>query len=127
MQFSPGVIYFHLMKEKRETDPYYTPPEKLKPIIPYRSNEEAKLTNQNLILFSNKLLPCSDIYVRKGYFRKVLQDSLDKEIANQRSQSDDAEKAFIGKRKQEFGSQFTTKLEGMFTDMSRETNESFET
>ncbi|KAF0973036.1 hypothetical protein FDP41_008700 [Naegleria fowleri] len=63
----------------------------------------------------------------KDIFEKYYKTHLAKRLLNQRSQSDDAEKAFIAKLKQEFGYQFTTKLEGMFTDMrlSRETNESF--
>ncbi|KAL9641994.1 hypothetical protein ABK040_004050 [Willaertia magna] len=63
----------------------------------------------------------------KDIFEKYYKSHLAKRLLNQRSQSDDAEKAFISKLKQEFGYQFTTKLEGMFTDMrlSRETNEAF--
>ena len=63
----------------------------------------------------------------KDIFEKYYKTHLAKRLLNQRSQSDDAEKAFIGKLKQEFGYQFTAKLEGMFNDMrlSRETNESF--
>jgi len=52
---------------------------------------------------------------------------LQKRLLGQKSQSDEAEKSFISKLKTEFGYQFTTKLEGMFSDMriSRENMESY--
>jgi len=52
---------------------------------------------------------------------------LAKRLLAERSQSDEAEKSFITKLKTEFGYQFTSKLEGMFTDMkvSKETMESY--
>lgn len=63
----------------------------------------------------------------KDIFEKYYKTHLAKRLLTGRSQSDDAEKSFISKLKSEFGYQFTTKLEGMFTDMrlSKETMESY--
>lgn len=63
----------------------------------------------------------------KDIFEKYYKTHLAKRLLSDRSQSDDAEKSFITKLKTEFGYQFTSKLEGMFTDMkvSKETNESY--
>lgn len=63
----------------------------------------------------------------KDIFETYYKKHLAKRLLSQRSQSDEAEKSFITKLKTEFGYQFTSKLEGMFTDMrvSRETMESY--
>jgi cullin 3 len=63
----------------------------------------------------------------KDVFEKYYKTHLAKRLLGQRSQSDEAEKSFISKLKTEFGYQFTSKLEGMFTDMklSKETMERF--
>lgn len=63
----------------------------------------------------------------KDVFETYYKKHLAKRLLGQRSQSDEAEKSFIAKLKQEFGYQFTSKLEGMFKDMrsSREINESY--
>jgi len=53
----------------------------------------------------------------KDVFEKYYKTHLAKRLLGQRSQSDEAEKSFISKLKTEFGYQFTSKLEGMFTDM----------
>jgi cullin 3 len=65
----------------------------------------------------------------KDIFETYYKKHLAKRLLSQRSQSDEAEKSFITKLKTEFGYQFTSKLEGMFTDMrtSRETMESYKT
>jgi len=63
----------------------------------------------------------------KDIFEKYYKNHLAKRLLGQKSQSDEAEKSFISKLKTEFGYQFTTKLEGMFSDMriSRENMESY--
>jgi cullin 3 len=63
----------------------------------------------------------------KDIFEKYYKSHLAKRLLSDRSQSDEAEKSFITKLKTEFGYQFTSKLEGMFTDMrvSKETMESY--
>jgi len=53
----------------------------------------------------------------RDLFEKYYKTHLAKRLLAERSQSDEAEKSFVGKLKTEFGYQFTFKLEGMFTDM----------
>ncbi|KAJ3022542.1 UNVERIFIED_CONTAM: hypothetical protein HDU68_009045 [Siphonaria sp. JEL0065] len=54
---------------------------------------------------------------QKDTFERYYKSHLAKRLLYGRSISEDAEKAFIGKLKIECGSQFTSKLEGMFQDM----------
>ncbi|KAL0483264.1 cullin [Acrasis kona] len=63
----------------------------------------------------------------KDIFEKYYKNHLAKRLLGQKSQSDEAEKSFISKLKSEFGYQFTSKLEGMFSDMrmSRDTMETY--
>ncbi len=65
----------------------------------------------------------------KDVFETYYKKHLAKRLLGQRSQSDEAEKSFIAKLKQEVGYQFTSKLEGMFKDMrsSREIHDSYKT
>lgn len=53
----------------------------------------------------------------KDVFEKYYKQHLAKRLLGQRSVSDDAERIMIAKLKTECGYQFTSKLEGMFTDM----------
>eukprot|EP01112_Ceratiomyxa_fruticulosa_P003545 TRINITY_DN1386_c0_g1_i3.p1 TRINITY_DN1386_c0_g1~~TRINITY_DN1386_c0_g1_i3.p1 ORF type:complete len:747 (+),score=118.94 TRINITY_DN1386_c0_g1_i3:321-2561(+) len=53
----------------------------------------------------------------KDVFEKYYKQHLAKRLLLQRSVSDDAERNMIAKLKTECGYQFTSKLEGMFTDM----------
>ena len=50
-------------------------------------------------------------------FEKYYKQHLAKRLLLSRSVSDDAERNMIAKLKTECGYQFTSKLEGMFTDM----------
>jgi cullin 3 len=65
----------------------------------------------------------------KDVFEKYYKQHLAKRLLLNRSVSDDAERSMISKLKTECGYQFTSKLEGMFTDMklSADTMESFKT
>ena len=60
-------------------------------------------------------------------FEKYYKQHLAKRLLGGRTVSDDAERCFILKLKTECGYQFTSKIEGMFTDMrtSRDLMESF--
>lgn len=64
----------------------------------------------------------------KDVFEKYYKQHLAKRLLSGRTVSDDAEKSLIVKLKTECGYQFTSKLEGMFTDMktSKETNDAFQ-
>lgn len=63
----------------------------------------------------------------KDVFEKYYKQHLAKRLLLGRSVSDDAERNMISKLKTECGYQFTSKLEGMFTDMrlSADTMEGF--
>lgn len=63
----------------------------------------------------------------KDLFENYYKNLLAKRLLNAKSISDDAEKMVITKLKKECGYQFTSKLEGMFTDMkiSRDTMDEF--
>jgi len=63
----------------------------------------------------------------KDVFEKYYKQHLAKRILSGRSVSDDSERSLIVKLKTECGYQFTSKLEGMFTDMktSRDTMHNF--
>lgn len=63
----------------------------------------------------------------KDLFEKYYKQHLAKRLLSGRTVSDDAERSLIVKLKTECGYQFTSKLEGMFTDMktSRDTMDTF--
>lgn len=63
----------------------------------------------------------------KDVFEKYYKQHLAKRLLSQKSVSDDAERSLIVKLKTECGYQFTSKLEGMFTDMktSQDTTQGF--
>lgn len=54
----------------------------------------------------------------KDMFAETYRNQFAKRLLNQRSSSDDLERAFIGKLKMRFGAQFTSKFEGMLNDFS---------
>lgn len=63
----------------------------------------------------------------KDVFERYYKQHLAKRLLFNRSTSDDSEKAMIAKLKQECGYQFTSKLEGMFKDitLSKNVNDEF--
>eukprot|EP00276_Gloeochaete_wittrockiana_P009950 CAMPEP_0184657638 /NCGR_PEP_ID=MMETSP0308-20130426/20785_1 /TAXON_ID=38269 /ORGANISM="Gloeochaete witrockiana, Strain SAG 46.84" /LENGTH=732 /DNA_ID=CAMNT_0027095707 /DNA_START=65 /DNA_END=2263 /DNA_ORIENTATION=- len=58
----------------------------------------------------------------KDVFEKYYKQHFAKRLLSQRSVSDEAERSLIAKLKMECGHQFTSKLEGMFHDMSLSTS-----
>lgn len=54
----------------------------------------------------------------KDLFAEIYRNQLAKRLLNQRSKSDDAEKAMIAKLKMQCGTQFTSKMEGMLNDLA---------
>ncbi len=54
----------------------------------------------------------------KDAFEEYYKRHLARRLLNQKSASDDSEKTMISKLKSECGCQFTSKLEGMFKDMT---------
>jgi cullin 3 len=64
----------------------------------------------------------------KDVFERYYKQHLAKRLLNDKSASDDLERLMISKLKTECGHQYTSKLEGMFTDvkLSEEKNEAFQ-
>jgi cullin 1 len=54
----------------------------------------------------------------KDMFAEIYRNQLAKRLLNQRSTSDDAEKSMIAKLKMQCGTQFTSKMEGMLSDLA---------
>jgi len=77
-------------------------------------NELDALQDKSMVLF--RFLQEKDVFER--YYKQHLA----KRLLLQKSVSDDAEKNMISKLKTECGSQFTSKLEGMFKDMELSNN-----
>lgn len=75
----------------------------------------------------NKVMMLFRFIQEKDVFEKYYKQHLAKRLLLGRSVSDDAERNMIAKLKTECGYQFTSKLEGMFTDMklSTDTMEAF--
>mmetsp|Transcript_24421 Transcript_24421/g.53296 ORF Transcript_24421/g.53296 Transcript_24421/m.53296 type:complete len:740 (-) Transcript_24421:186-2405(-) len=84
------------------------------------NEEEAELVLDKVMMLFRYLQ-------EKDVFEKYYKQHLAKRILSNRSVSDDAERSLIVKLKTECGYQFTSKLEGMFTDMktSRDTMKNF--
>lgn len=72
--------------------------------------EVEKLLDKSMILFR--------FLQEKDAFEEYYKRHLARRLLNQKSASDDSEKMMISKLKSECGCQFTSKLEGMFKDMT---------
>eukprot|EP01087_Luapelamoeba_hula_P024188 TRINITY_DN9114_c0_g2_i1.p1 TRINITY_DN9114_c0_g2~~TRINITY_DN9114_c0_g2_i1.p1 ORF type:complete len:736 (+),score=148.71 TRINITY_DN9114_c0_g2_i1:156-2363(+) len=85
------------------------------------------MTEEEVDLVLNKVMMLFRFLQEKDVFEKYYKQHLAKRLLLTSSVSDDAERNMIAKLKTECGYQFTSKLEGMFTDMkqSAETMESF--
>jgi len=94
--------------------------DKLKKGLKGLSEEEVEVT-------LDKVMMLFRFIQEKDVFEKYYKQHLAKRLLLGRSVSDDAERNMIAKLKTECGYQFTSKLEGMFTDMklSAETMEGF--
>jgi len=94
--------------------------EKLKKGLKGVSEEEVEIT-------LDKVMTLFRFIQEKDVFEKYYKQHLAKRLLLGRSVSDDAERNMIAKLKTECGYQFTSKLEGMFTDMrlSTDTMENF--
>jgi cullin 3 len=73
-------------------------------------SEVEKLLDKSMILFR--------FLQEKDAFEEYYKRHLARRLLNQKSASDDSEKMMISKLKSECGCQFTSKLEGMFKDMT---------
>jgi len=66
----------------------------------------------------DKIVQLFSFLTDKDLFAEIYRNQLAKRLLNQRSASDDAEKAMIAKLKVQSGTQFTSKMEGMLNDLA---------
>jgi cullin 1 len=77
-----------------------------------------KLSDEESECFLEKTVQLFSYLVDKDLFAEIYRNQLAKRLLNQRSASDELEKLVITKLKQRCGSQFTSKMEGMLSDLS---------
>ena len=65
-----------------------------------------------------KLVQLFSYLTEKDLFADIYRNQLAKRLLNQRSASNDSEKVMISKLKMQCGTQFTTKMEGMLSDLT---------
>ncbi|KYQ93604.1 cullin C [Tieghemostelium lacteum] len=75
------------------------------------------VSDEEIDVILDKILTLFRFIQEKDVFEKYYKQHLAKRLLLGRSVSDDAERTMIAKLKTECGYQFTSKLEGMFTDM----------
>ncbi|KAM9960053.1 hypothetical protein ACTFIW_007286 [Dictyostelium discoideum] len=87
------------------------------------------VSEEEVDIILDKILMLFRLIQEKDVFEKYYKQHLAKRLLLGRSISDDAERNMIAKLKTECGYQFTSKLEGMFTDMrlSQDTMSGFKT
>ncbi|KAJ5077541.1 cullin-3a-related [Anaeramoeba ignava] len=73
--------------------------------------------DQEIDVIMNKVILLFRFLSDKDVFKKFYEHYLAKRLLSGRSFSEDLERTMISKFKQECGNQFTSKMEGMFTDM----------
>lgn len=85
------------------------------------------VTEEDVELVLDKVMMLFRYLQEKDVFEKYYKQHLAKRLLSGKSVSDDAERSLIVKLKTECGYQFTSKLEGMFTDMktSQDTMQGF--
>lgn len=76
------------------------------------------MTEQEIETILDKTMVLFRYLMEKDMFERYYKQHLAKRLLFNKSVSDDSEKNMISKLKTECGSQFTSKLEGMFKDMS---------
>lgn len=78
----------------------------------------AKMSEGDVEMELDKLVKLFTYLSEKDVFQEFCRKQLAKRLLLDRSHSDDAERQLISKLKQSCGSHFTSKLEGMITDMN---------
>lgn len=77
-----------------------------------------QLTEQEVETILDKAMVLFRFMQEKDVFERYYKQHLARRLLTNKSVSDDSEKNMISKLKTECGCQFTSKLEGMFRDMS---------
>eukprot|EP00746_Dinoflagellata_sp_MGD_P069962 gnl/MRDRNA2_/MRDRNA2_28620_c0_seq1.p1 gnl/MRDRNA2_/MRDRNA2_28620_c0~~gnl/MRDRNA2_/MRDRNA2_28620_c0_seq1.p1 ORF type:complete len:754 (+),score=149.93 gnl/MRDRNA2_/MRDRNA2_28620_c0_seq1:93-2354(+) len=81
-----------------------------------RSGE--RLSDDQVELLLTKMVDLFSFLTDKDLFAEIYRNQLSKRLLYETSASEDAEKSLIAKLKMKCGAQFTSKLEGMITDLS---------
>mmetsp|Transcript_37922 Transcript_37922/g.70069 ORF Transcript_37922/g.70069 Transcript_37922/m.70069 type:complete len:741 (+) Transcript_37922:64-2286(+) len=77
-----------------------------------------KLSESQVEVSLDRIVQLFSFLNDKDLFAEIYRNQLAKRLLNQRSASDDAEKAMIAKLKVQCGTQFTSKMEGMLNDLA---------
>jgi len=77
-----------------------------------------RLTDDAVEVLLTKMVELFSFLSDKDLFAEVYRNQLSKRLLYETSASEDAEKSMIAKLKMKCGAQFTSKLEGMITDLS---------
>merc|ERR1719159_1886592 len=77
-----------------------------------------RLSDDQVEKFLEKMVELFSFLSDKDLFAEIYRNQLSKRLLYETSASEDAEKSMIAKLKMKCGAQFTSKLEGMITDLS---------
>eukprot|EP00930_Biecheleria_cincta_P033017 TRINITY_DN2286_c0_g1_i1.p1 TRINITY_DN2286_c0_g1~~TRINITY_DN2286_c0_g1_i1.p1 ORF type:complete len:754 (+),score=186.45 TRINITY_DN2286_c0_g1_i1:48-2309(+) len=77
-----------------------------------------RLTEDQVEVLLTKMVELFSFLSDKDLFAEIYRNQLSKRLLYETSASEDAEKSMIAKLKMKCGAQFTSKLEGMLTDLS---------
>merc|ERR1711959_799586 len=77
-----------------------------------------RLSDDQIEVLLQKMVELFSFLTDKDLFAEIYRNQLSKRLLYETSASDDAEKSMIQKLKMKCGAQFTSKLEGMITDLS---------
>merc|ERR1712137_1139275 len=77
-----------------------------------------RLSDDQVEVLLSKMVELFSFLSDKDLFAEIYRNQLSKRLLYDSSASDDAEKSMISKLKMKCGAQFTSKLEGMITDLS---------
>merc|ERR1719163_2611073 len=77
-----------------------------------------RLSDDQVEVLLSKMVELFSFLTDKDLFAEIYRNQLSKRLLYETSASEDAEKSMIAKLKMKCGAQFTSKLEGMITDLS---------
>jgi cullin 1 len=77
-----------------------------------------RLSDDQIEVLLTKMVELFSFLTDKDLFAEIYRNQLSKRLLSETSASEDAEKCMIQKLKMKCGAQFTSKLEGMITDLS---------
>jgi cullin 1 len=77
-----------------------------------------RLSDDQIEVLLQKMVELFSFLTDKDLFAEIYRNQLSKRLLSETSASEDAEKSMIQKLKMKCGAQFTSKLEGMITDLS---------